>query len=351
MNNNIIIITGSAGFIGFNLVKKLLEIKSDSMQIIGIDNINDYYSVNLKYDRLAESGIKKELISYGREVLSTLNKNYKFIQVDLGDKESIEKIFEKYNPDQVIHLAAQVGVRYSIKEPYKYLSSNIIGFLNILESCKKLSVKHIIYASSSSVYGANIKYPYSITDNVDNPISFYAVTKKSNELMAHYYSHLYKIPTTGLRFFTVYGPWGRPDMAIFKFTKAIINNSPIDVYNYGKMERDFTYIEDIVEGIIRIIDKPPLLKGQNQTPYKIYNIGNNVPVCLNEIISILEGYLGIKAKINLLPIQPGDVIKTFADIDDLIKDFQFKPQTNIIEGIGKFVYWYKSYYKTSCSGY
>lgn len=331
-----ILITGAAGFIGFHLSKRMLEAGES---IIGLDNINDYYDVKLKEDRL------KILKQYD---------NFEFVKASLEDAESIEDIFRN-DIKYVIHLAAQAGVRYSLENPRAYIDSNIVGFLNILEACRQNPVKHLIYASSSSVYGGNTKVPFSTADNVDHPVSLYAATKKSNELMAHTYSHLYDIPTTGLRFFTVYGPWGRPDMALFLFTKAIINNEPIKVYNYGKMIRDFTYIDDIVEGIIRLKDKPPIKKEKilledpstSTAPYKIYNIGNNHPVELESFIEIIEKEIGKKAVKEYLPIQAGDVPKTFADIDDLITDIDFRPNTSIEVGIKRFIEWYKWYYKIS----
>ena len=273
----------------------------------------------------------------------------------MEDKEAIDNTFKDYHIDIVVNLAAQAGVRYSLKDPYAYINSNIYGFMNILEACRHSNVEHLVYASSSSVYGSNEKMPFSTSDNVDHPVSLYAATKKSNELMAHVYSHLYNIPTTGLRFFTVYGPWGRPDMALFVFTKAILNDEPIKVFNYGKMERDFTYIDDIIEGVIRVISNPPKPNknydklnpnpGTSYAPYKIYNIGNNKPVQLMEFIETLEKHLGKKAQKEYLPLQAGDVPKTYADVDDLIRDVGFKPDTSIDEGIGKFVKWYREYYQ------
>ncbi|MBV1817948.1 NAD-dependent epimerase [Clostridium cochlearium] len=330
------LVTGAAGFIGFYLSKKLLK---QGCRVIGIDNINDYYDVKLKEDRLH---ILKQ------------NDNFTFHKIDLKDKEKIDNLFSKYKFDYVINLAAQAGVRYSIKNPYAYVDSNLIGFVNILEACRNNPVKHLLYASSSSVYGGNKVAPFSTNHQVDHPVSLYAATKKSNELMAHTYSHLYKIPTTGLRFFTVYGPWGRPDMAYFSFTKNILSGKPINVFNHGKMERDFTYIDDIVEGIYKLI---PLAPKANPTwdetkddlsssfaPYKIYNIGNNQPVKLMKFISVLEDKLGIKANKNYMDMQPGDVLRTYADVSDLEKDIGFKPSTSIEEGLEKFVNWYKNYY-------
>jgi UDP-glucuronate 4-epimerase len=331
-----VLVTGAAGFIGSHLAKKLLE---KEYTVIGIDNLNNYYDVKLKRDRL--------------EFLNNY-KNFFFIRADLEESNEMERIFFTYNPSIVVNLAAQAGVRYSLTNPKAYIDSNIRGFLNILEECKKNNVKHLIYASSSSVYGANKKIPFSTKDNVDHPVSLYAATKKTNELMAHTYSHLYGIPTTGLRFFTVYGPWGRPDMAYYSFTRNIIEGNPIKVFNYGKMKRDFTYIDDIVEGIMRLLDKAPTpnpnWNGENPdpsssyAPYKIYNIGNNQPVGLIEFINTLEDLLGKKAKLELLPMQPGDVKATYADILDLQRDIDFKPQTSLKEGLKNFVEWYISYH-------
>ena len=329
-----ILVTGGAGFIGFHLINKLLDSK---VQIISIDNLNDYYDVQLKQDRL--------------NILQNHHnsENYKFIKLDLADRQGIENLFKEHSFDVVINLAAQAGVRYSIENPHAYVDSNLIGFVNILEGCRNAKVKHLVYASSSSVYGMNTKQPFSTEDRVDYPISLYAATKKSNELMAHTYSHLYNIPTTGLRFFTVYGPMGRPDMAYFSFTKKILNGETINVFNNGKMKRDFTYIDDIVAGIIKIIDLKPSLQSAKETnakaPYKIYNIGNNQPVTLRRFITAIETACGKKAKENLLPMQAGDVPITYADVDDLIADIGFKPSTTIEQGIEKFVEWYKNNYK------
>ena len=332
-----ILITGAAGFIGFHLSKKLLD---ESYQIIGIDNLNDYYDQSLKQSRL-----------------ETLNKyeNFNFHKVDIKEKKQVDDIFAQYKPTYIINLAAQAGVRYSIENPYAYVDSNLIGFINILECCRNHPIKHLLYASSSSVYGGNKVAPFSTNHNVDHPVSLYAATKKSNELMAHTYSHLYNIPTTGLRFFTVYGPWGRPDMAYFSFTQDILAGKPIKVFNHGKMERDFTYIDDIVEGIVKLIDKVPVAnkdwdESRNDlstsfAPYKIYNIGNNQPVKLMRFINALEDALGKEAEKIYVDMQPGDVIRTYADVSDLEKDIGFKPSTSIEEGIKKFVDWYKDYYK------
>jgi UDP-glucuronate 4-epimerase len=332
-----ILVTGTAGFIGFHLAKKLCE---SDWNVIGLDNLNSYYDVKLKNDRL------DQLLPYT---------NFKFYKLDLVDRESIKKLFEEQRFDFVVNLAAQAGVRYSLENPYSYIDSNISGFLNILEGCRHNPVKHLIYASSSSVYGANTKMPFSVHDNVDHPVSLYAATKKANELMAHTYSNLYKIPTTGLRFFTVYGPWGRPDMALFIFTKRIAEGKPIDVYNNGKMKRDFTYVDDIVDGIIKLIPQIPAPNPEwngnepdsatSFAPYKLYNIGNNQPVELLRFIEIIENKLGKKAIKNLMPMQPGDVPATYADVDDLINAVGFKPDTPIEQGIGKFVEWFEEYYK------
>ena len=332
-----VLITGVAGFIGFHLAKRLLDEKKI---VLGIDNINNYYDPSLKEARLS--------------ILKDYD-NFKFFKNSLEDSTEIKNIFLDNNPDIVVNLAAQAGVRYSLENPRAYIDSNIVGFLNILEGCKKTKVKHLVFASSSSVYGGNTNMPFSVHDNVDHPISLYAATKKANELMAHTYSHLFGLPCTGLRFFTVYGPWGRPDMALFKFTKAILEDRPIDVYNYGKMKRDFTYIDDIIEGVIRVMQKVP--KGDpnwdsnnpdpstSSAPYKLYNIGNNNPVELSYFIEVIEKNLGKKAKKNLLPLQPGDVIATYADVSDLEKDVGFKPSTPLEVGIANFIDWYKKYYK------
>ena len=328
-----ILVTGAAGFIGFHLIKALL--KQDCF-IVGIDNLNAYYDVNLKNDRL------KILSEHSTEA------SFKFITLDLADRTAMASLFADYSFDIVVNLGAQAGVRYSIEKPHEYVDSNLVGFVNILEGCRHAKVKHLVYASSSSVYGMNIKQPFSTKDRVDFPISLYAATKKSNELMAHTYSHLYNIPTTGLRFFTVYGPYGRPDMAYFSFTKKILAGEQIDVYNNGEMQRDFTYIDDIVEGIVRVIDKVPAPQQSVATtataPYQIYNIGNNQPVTLRRFITAIEDACGKKAKENLLPMQPGDVPATYADIDELINDIDFIPKTSIEDGIAKFVEWYKAYY-------
>ncbi|MEZ7892929.1 MAG: NAD-dependent epimerase [Candidatus Wallbacteria bacterium] len=344
-----ILITGTAGFIGFHLASKLIE-RGD--EVIGLDNINDYYDVNLKYSRLAVHGIDKNAIKYGELVNSSKYPNYKFMKLNLEDRENIQSLFKNEKFDKVCNLAAQAGVRYSITNPYAYIDSNIVGFINILEACRHNNIKHLAYASSSSVYGLNTQMPFSTSHNVDHPISLYAATKKSNELMAHTYSYLYKIPTTGLRFFTVYGPWGRPDMALFLFTKAIIGGKSIDVFNNGEMSRDFTYIDDIINGVIRVIDNPPEPDekwfgedpSKSSAPYKVYNIGNSAPVKLLDFIEALETALDRKAVKNMMPMQAGDVSATWADVSDLIKNLDYKPDTPVKKGIEKFVEWYKEYY-------
>jgi UDP-glucuronate 4-epimerase len=328
-----ILVTGAAGFIGFHLSKRLL---AEDYHVIGVDNLNDYYDVRLKNERLKQ--------------LET-NDKFTFYHVDLADAEGLNKIFENHSIPIVINLAAQAGVRYSLTNPHSYVHSNLVGFVNILEACRHYQVEHLLYASSSSVYGANSKTPFSTRDTVDHPVSIYAATKKANELMAHTYSHLFNIPTTGLRFFTVYGPWGRPDMAYYSFTKDIIDGNPIKVYNNGVMRRDFTYIDDIVEGIVKLLDQPPepnpnrdLDPSTSHAPYKIYNIGNNSPVRLMDFIQTLENLIGKKAKIEFLPMQPGDVKETYADITDLQKAAGFSPATPLEIGLGHFVEWYKKYH-------
>ncbi|RXJ90591.1 NAD-dependent epimerase [Arcobacter sp. CECT 8983] len=328
-----ILVTGTAGFIGFHLTKKLLE-RGD--KVVGLDNINDYYDVNLKYARLNELGIDKNEIKENKLIQSSIFSQHKFIKINLEDKEAMNKLFENEKFDAVCNLAAQAGVRYSLENPHAYIQSNVVGFMNILESCRNYDVKNLSYASSSSVYGLNKSQPFKTTDKTDTPISLYAATKKSNELMAHTYSHLYGIKTTGLRFFTVYGPWGRPDMAPMIFADAITNNRPIKVFNHGNMSRDFTYIDDIVDGIIKVIDNP--------TDYKVYNIGNNAPVSLMEFIKTLENSIGKEAQKNFMPIQDGDVESTYADVSDLVNDFNYKPNTKLSKGIATFIKWYKSYY-------
>lgn len=346
-----ILITGSAGFIGFHLAQRLIA-RGD--EVVGLDNINDYYDVRVKYGRLAQAGIAEESIHYGKLVASGAP-NYRFIQLNLEDREGLEALFRQEKFDKVCHLAAQAGVRYSLTNPYAYIDSNIVGFINILEMCRHHAIQHLAYASSSSVYGLNETMPFSTRDNVDHPISLYAASKKSNELMAHAYSHLYQLPTTGLRFFTVYGPWGRPDMALFLFTKAILEGRAIDVFNHGEMRRDFTYIDDIVEGLVRVIDNPPRGSetwsgvhpdpSRSKAPYKIYNIGNNAPVLLMDFIAALEKSLGKVAKKNFLPLQAGDVPATYADVSDLVEDLGYKPNTPIELGIERFVAWYREFFK------
>lgn len=331
-----VLVTGAAGFIGFHLSKKLLE---NGIEVIGLDNLNEYYDILLKKDRLIQ------LRDYPK---------FSFFELDLADRTGMENLFHTQKFEVVINLAAQAGVRYSLKNPHAYINSNVVGFINILEGCRHHEVKHLVYASSSSVYGANTKMPFSVHDNVDHPVSLYAATKKANELMAHTYSHLYGLPTTGLRFFTVYGSWYRPDMALFLFTKAILAGEPINVFNHGNMQRDFTYIDDIVEGVIRVMNKIPESNmgwnsdrpdpGTSKAPYRLYNIGNNSPVELMHLIGVLEECLGRKAKKNILPMQPGDVVATYADVDDLTADVGFKPSTPIETGVAKFVDWYRDYY-------
>ena len=363
MKKEKVLVTGSAGFIGFHLTLRLIN---EGYSVVGLDNINSYYDVNLKLGRLAKKGISLlPPISIGlvhsdfptlgsTPPVSSLYPDYRFIRMQLEDKQGILELFATEKFDFVIHLAAQAGVRYSLENPQTYIDSNISGTLNILEACRAYPVKHLVYASSSSVYGLNTLMPFSVHHNVDHPVSLYAASKKANELMAHTYSHLFQIPTTGLRFFTVYGPWGRPDMALFLFTKAILSGQPIDVYNNGNMLRDFTYIDDIVEGIFRVALQPPLNNplwdkskpdpGASSCPYKLYNIGNSSPVKLLHFIEALEESLGIKANIHFMPMQPGDVQATWADCSDLEKDTGYKPSTPVGEGIKRFVDWYRAYY-------
>ncbi len=330
------LVTGAAGFIGYHLCEALLR-RGD--EVVGLDNLNDYYSVQLKRDRLAQLADQRQ---------------FSFRRIDLADRKAIDALFLEHRFPVVLNMAAQAGVRYSLKNPHAYIQSNLVGFLNILEACRHTDVGHLVYASSSSVYGANTRMPFSVHDNVDHPVSMYAASKKSNELIAHSYSHLYQLPTTGLRFFTVYGPWGRPDMAIYLFTEAILAGRPIDVYNHGKMKRDFTYIDDVVEGVVRTADRPAQANpswsgdepdpGTSSAPYRLYNIGNNQPVELMNLIEILEKCLGTKAKKNLLPIQPGDVPATYANVDDLARDVGFQPSCTIEEGVARFVAWYRQYH-------
>jgi UDP-glucuronate 4-epimerase len=333
-----ILITGAAGFIGAHLTKKVI---AGGAEVVGLDNLNDYYDVRLKRDRMA--------------ALAECDR-FQHVSLDLADRSGMERLFQEYKFDAVVNLAAQAGVRYSLINPHSYVDTNIVGFVNILEGCRHSGVKHLVYASSSSVYGANTHMPFSVHDNVDHPVSLYAASKKANELMAHTYSHLFGLPTTGLRFFTVYGPWGRPDMALFLFTKAILEGRPIDVFNNGNMERDFTYVDDIVEGVARVIRRVP--EGSfawksdapdpatSYCPYRIYNIGNNRKEKLLRYIQVLEDCLGKKAEKNFLPMQPGDVPATYADVDDLVRDFDYKPDTTLEHGIAEFIRWYKKYYQT-----
>ena len=334
-----ILVTGTAGFIGFHLAQKLLL---QGHEVAGIDNINDYYDPALKFARLREAGISEDAANWHQKIASTNSSNYTFIRMNLEDKDALYRLFEAEKFDSVCNLAAQAGVRYSIENPHAYINSNIHGFMNILEACRHNNVRHLVYASSSSVYGNNKSMPLSTEQSVDNPISLYAATKKSNELMAYTYSHLFGIPTTGLRFFTVYGPWGRPDMAYFLFTKAIIEGKPIKVFNQGDLYRDFTYIDDIVDGLINVLNKAPV----NQPPYKVYNIGNSSPANLMDFIKTIEKALGKEAIKEYREMQPGDVYKTYADVSDLERDFGYRPDTPLAEGIRKFTEWYNSYYKT-----
>jgi len=346
-----ILVTGTAGFIGFHLAERLLK---DGYEVTGLDCINDYYDIRLKYARLRELGIDEKLIRDSISIPSSKYPHHKFIKLNLSDKEKIFELFKQERFDAVVHMAAQAGVRYSLENPWAYIDSNIIGHLGILEACRHFPVEHLVYASSSSVYGMNEKMPLSVSDNVDHPISLYAATKKSDELMSHVYSHLYGIPVSGLRFFTVYGPWGRPDMALFIFTKAILEGREIEIFNQGDMVRDFTYIDDIVEGIVRVMLKPaaanPSFDKKNPDPatsinrYRLYNIGNSNPVRLEEFIDAIEDELGIRAKRKYLPIQPGDVPKTYADVSHLQQEIDYKPNTEVKEGIRRFVEWYRVYY-------
>ncbi len=346
-----VLVTGTAGFIGYHLAEKLLK---EGYQVVGIDHINDYYDRGLKFNRLESHGIKRSKIVNNELVKSNILDNYQFIKADIQEKEVIFDLFEEYEFNAVINLAAQAGVRHSLKHPQDYIDYNITGFLNLLEACRSYPVEHCIYASSSSVYGLNTEMPFSVKQNVDHPVSLYAASKKSNELMAHTYSHLFDVPTTGLRFFTVYGPWGRPDMALFIFTKAMLEGNPINVNNYGDMARDFTYIDDITESIFRLIPKPPTgnekWDGDNpdpstaKAPYQLFNIGNNSPVQLMDFIEEIENQLGMEAEKNLRPMQPGDVKETWANVEDLFEYTGYRPQIGIKEGIRSFVEWYKNYY-------
>lgn len=332
-----ILVTGAAGFIGFHLCKKLLH---EGHDLVGLDNINNYYSVQLKFDRLKELGIyKNDAETFNAIVSSDIYENFRFIRMNLEDRKLLPGIFKENRFDKVVNLAAQAGVRYSIEHPEAYIDSNVTGFLNLLECCRHYKIAHLVYASSSSVYGENTKIPFSVEDNVDHPISLYAATKKSNELMAHTYSHLYGFKTTGLRFFTVYGPWGRPDMAMFLFTEAIINHQSIKVFNNGNLERDFTYIDDIIEGVFQVCIK------NSSNKYSLYNIGNSKPVKLLDFIKEIESKLGIAAKKEMLPMQAGDVSRTWADVNLLKKDYNYSPNTSVSNGVEQFIAWYKSYYK------
>jgi UDP-glucuronate 4-epimerase len=331
-----VLVTGAAGFIGFHLARRLLD---DGVGVIGIDNLNAYYDIGLKKARLKELADQRD---------------FTFVKMDLADQKELQRLFGEYRFDVVVNLAAQAGVRYSLENPQAYVNSNLVGFVNILECCRYSQIDHLVFASSSSVYGANTRMPFSVHHNVDHPVSLYAATKKANELMAHTYSHLYGLCCTGLRFFTVYGPWGRPDMALFLFTQAILDNKPIQVFNHGKMQRDFTYIDDIIEGVVRVMGKLPAPNpewsgdnpdpGSSYVPYKIYNIGNNNPVELNTFIQTIENALGRQARKEYLDLQPGDVVATYADVDDLMRDVGFKPQTPIETGIQRFIDWFQAYY-------
>jgi UDP-glucuronate 4-epimerase len=323
-----VLVTGCAGFIGFHVCQRLLE---TGHAVLGLDNLNAFYNEGLKEARLA---------------LLKCHSQFQFAQADISSRDQMEELFQRQDFGPIIHLAAQAGVRYSLEQPHVYVQSNVVGFVNLLEEARKKKISHFVFASSSSVYGANTKIPFAESDNVDHPISLYAATKKSDELIAHVYAHLYRLPVTGLRFFTVYGPWGRPDMALFKFCKAILEGTPIDVYNQGQMQRDFTYVDDVVEGVVRAMnkDKPPS-EGDQATPYQIYNIGNHQPVELLKLIQVLEQKIGRKAIMKWLPMQPGDVPVTYADIDKLAGAIGYRPKTSIEEGVGRFVDWYRDYYK------
>lgn len=348
-----ILVTGTAGFIGFHLAKRLVK---EGHTVTGIDSINDYYDVNLKYGRLEVAGINRDKIGYNTEVISKTNPNYSFYQMQLEDQQAMDELFKTKQFDIAVNLAAQAGVRYSMENPHAYINSNIVGFLNILECSKKYGVKHLLYASSSSVYGLNTESVFSARNPADHPVSLYAASKRSNELMAHVYANMYNLPVTGLRFFTVYGPWGRPDMALFLFTKAILEGKPINVFNHGNMRRDFTYVDDIVEGIARMVSAPPparkeLAEGEkidpstSTAPYKVYNIGNSSPVKLLDFIEMIEKELGKEAVKNMMEIQPGDVASTYADVTPLMQDFNYKPNTNLAWGVKQFIDWYKELYK------
>lgn len=347
-----ILVTGTAGFIGMHLAKALLD---RGEEVVGLDNINSYYGVSLKNDRLRETGIDPSKVSYGQAVRSSTYPGYTFFKLDLEDKKGLDKLFKDFKIDRVVNLAAQAGVRYSLTNPDVYIQSNIVGFGNILEACRDNEVHNLTYASSSSIYGLNTQMPFSTDQNVDHPVSVYAASKKSNELMAHTYSHLFGLATTGLRFFTVYGPWGRPDMALFLFTKAIIEGKPVKVFNFGEMLRDFTYVDDIVKGVLKVLENPAkpdanwtLETGdasKSKAPYAIYNVGNSNPIRLMDFIIEIEKCLGMKAKLNFLPLQPGDVPATYADTSAIEKELDYKPNTQLKYGVGQFIEWYRSYYK------
>jgi len=344
-----ILVTGSAGFIGHHLVLALQHLFP---KITGLDSINSYYDVALKHDRLKQQGFESDRIKYNRQISSSLNEHLSFIQLDLADENALDNLFRTQQFDIVINLAAQAGVRFSLEHPQSYVSSNLVGFANLLECCRKYKIKHLLFASSSSVYGLDNKIPFTTENNTDFPVSFYAATKKANEVMAHSYAHLYQIPTTGMRFFTVYGPWGRPDMAYFSFTKAILENTKIKIYNYGEMYRDFTYIDDVVQGIQKLLiayPQHPLKAAFSSAPYRILNIGNSKPEPLMELVTTLEELLGQKADLNLQPMQPGDVVSTYADVSALQEVTGFSPKTTLKEGLAHFTNWYLQYYKVNAS--
>lgn len=346
-----ILVTGAAGFIGYHIARRLLERGDD---VVGLDNINDYYNVRLKYSRLAETGIEENDIRAGIPILSSKYPLYRFIKQDLKDHVFLSRLFKNEKFESVCHLAAQAGVRYSLENPYSYAESNLVGFINVIEACRLHRIKHLVYASSSSVYGLNQSMPFSVQSDTDHPVSLYGATKKSNEIIAHSFSYLFGLPATGLRFFTVYGPWGRPDMACFIFTKAILESNPIKIYNHGDMKRDFTYIDDIVESVVRVIDRPPLVALHSagattnslsqEVPFKIYNIGNGSPVKLLEFIEAIEAALGRKAIKQMLPMQPGDLRETWADTTELENDFNYRPATPFQVGVNSFIEWYLSFY-------